>query len=156
MKPSHTVILGVAASDAHIVANKLIAMALTDRGFNVVNLGACTTIDEFCQAYVQNKPVLAMVIGSLNGHAVNDITGLKLAKRHYKVTCPVIVGGNLSVGSQKDAAVSQELHQLGVDMILQTPMELIEILENLAAQADQAARNALIAEGNQEVMYVRA
>jgi methylaspartate mutase sigma subunit len=156
MKPSHTVILGVAASDAHIVANKLIEMALTDHGFNVVNLGACTTIDEFCQAYVQNKPVLAIVIGSLNGHAVNDITGLALAKRQYKVTCPVIVGGNLSVGSQKDSSIHQELYGLGVDVILHSPLELIAVLEDLAAKADQVAQNNPVAESKHEVMYVIA
>lgn len=142
MNISKTVILGVAASDAHVVANKLIERLLSDRGFNVVNLGACTTIDEFCQAYAENRSALAIVIGSLNGHAVNDVTGLTLAKRQYKVDCPVIMGGNLSVGSQKDSSAIEALHQLGVDMILDEPLELVDALETLAANAAEAAEAA--------------
>lgn len=137
MNSSETVILGVAASDAHVVANKLIEKLLVSHGYHVVNLGACTTIDEFGEAYAHNKPVLAIVIGSLNGHAVSDMTGLELAKRQYKITCPVILGGNLSVGSQKNESVFTTLYQLGVDLILRDPRELLTTLASLSSQRTQ-------------------
>lgn len=44
------VILGVAASDSHAVANHLIAHALRGLGFEVENLGTCTPVEEFAEA----------------------------------------------------------------------------------------------------------
>jgi methylaspartate mutase sigma subunit len=156
MQNSKTIILGVTASDAHVVANKLIEKLLLDHGFDVVNLGACTTVGEFCEAYTNNKPALAIVIGSLNGHAVNDVTGLKLAKRYHNITCPVIMGGNLSVGSQKDGTTVNTLYQLGVDSILDSPQELLEFLQNLVEQNEQAMMLAGQNVRKQEVNYVVA
>ncbi len=137
MDTSKTIILGVAASDAHVVANKLIEKLLVDKGFNVINLGACTTIHEFCHTYAQSESVLAIIIGSLNGHAVNDVTGLDLAKRQYGVTCPVIMGGNLALGNQSNASVLPALTDLGVDIVLDEPHQLIDVLSNLSNLANQ-------------------
>lgn len=88
------VILGVAASDPHVVANHLIAMHLRENGFEVVNLGACTPALAFMEAWQRHPSALAILIGSLNGHAVEDLADLALLKRDFQVRCPIIVGGN--------------------------------------------------------------
>ncbi len=123
-----TVVLGVAASDAHAVANHLIAYSLRAAGYDVVNLGTCTPVSEFAEA--AGPDTLAVIIGSLNGHVHEDLHDL----REAEIPCPVIVGGNLSVGSQKDASSLDRLYALGVDHILSRPDQLPALLERIAAE----------------------
>lgn len=125
-----TVVLGVAASDAHAVANHLIAYSLRAAGYDVVNLGTCTPVSEFAAAARQRPETLAVIIGSLNGHVHEDLRDL----REAEIECPVIVGGNLSVGSQKDSSALDRLYALGVDHILSQPDQLPPLLERIAAE----------------------
>jgi methylaspartate mutase sigma subunit len=136
-----TVILGVAASDSHAVANHLIAYALRAHGFQVVNLGTCTTVSEFAAAYREYPDAEAVLIGSLNGHAYEDLSDLPEARQLGLLNCPVIVGGNLSVGSHKNATDIDRLYTLGVDRVLTDPAELPRVLNELSdgrAAADAA------------------
>ncbi|MER5432064.1 cobalamin-dependent protein [Streptomyces sp. NPDC002588] len=128
-----TVILGVAASDSHAVANQLIAHFLRGLGFDVVNLGTCTPVEEFAQAYREHPEAEAVIIGSLNGHIHEDLRGLGQAKETGRIGCPVIVGGNLSVGSRKDPSAHERLYALGADRILARPDGLPALLDELRA-----------------------
>ncbi|QEU82676.1 methylaspartate mutase [Streptomyces subrutilus] len=134
-----TVILGVAASDSHAVANHLIAYSLRGLGYDVVNLGTCTSVDEFAEACAQHPDAEAVVIGSLNGHVHEDLRGLDRAKQAGRITCPVVVGGNLSVGSHKDDSSLDRLYAAGVDHILSDPAELPLLLDALRAARDRSA-----------------
>jgi methylaspartate mutase sigma subunit len=135
-----SVILGVAASDAHAVANHLIAHALRSLGFEIVNLGTCTPVSEFAAACAEHPEAEAVVIGSLNGHAQEDLRDLPAAKASGAIACPVILGGNLSVGSHKEANVAERLHALGVDHILEDPAELPALLDRLRDERQAVAR----------------
>ncbi|WP_250465954.1 MULTISPECIES: cobalamin-dependent protein [unclassified Caballeronia] len=127
-----TIVLGVAVSDPHVVANHLIAMYLRRQNFKVINLGACTSSEEFMQAASQADDLVAILIGSLNGHARADLADLPELRARYDVTAPIIVGGNLSVGAVKSDQVVQDLHALGVDMVLRHPREVMHVLSNMA------------------------
>ncbi len=129
-----TVILGVAASDAHAVANHLIAHSLRECGYEVVNLGTCTPVEEFAVAAEQRPHALALIIGSLNGHIHEDLHDLRAAQKAGRITCPVIVGGNLSVGSHKDDADIKRLYALGVDHLLADSADLPTLLESLESE----------------------
>lgn len=133
-----TVILGVAGSDTHVVANHLIAHMLREKGYEVVNLGACTPLQEFMEAYERNPDAVAIVIGSLNGHAKDDLRGLAELKQQYGVRCPVILGGNLSVGSQKELGLEDYFKQLGVDVVLNRPELLAQQLLALGDASPEA------------------
>ncbi len=126
-------ILGVAASDAHAVANQLIAMMLRQKGFLVINLGVCTPLEEFAEAYRANPQAEAVLIGSLNGHAYEDLKALPELRSEGRLACPIILGGNLSVGSHKGPETVNRLRDLGVDHILHDPHELPALLDELAA-----------------------
>ncbi|MET9834568.1 cobalamin-dependent protein [Streptomyces sp. NPDC006385] len=136
---TRTVILGVAASDSHAVANHLIAYSLRGVGFDVVNLGTCTPVEEFATACGEHPDAEAVIIGSLNGHVHEDLRGLAEAKNSGRIACPVIVGGNLSVGSHKDASDHERLYALGVDHILADPAQLPALLDLLRATRKHAA-----------------
>lgn len=138
-----TIILGVAASDAHVVANHLIAMFLRRQDFSVINLGACTPTEEFMKAAVRSPNVVAILIGSLNGHAAEDLADLPMLRQQYQVRVPVLVGGNLSVGAIKSDAVIEKLLTLGVDAVLQHPDEIIGTLHNIKLKAEQASPAAI-------------
>jgi methylaspartate mutase sigma subunit len=137
------IILGVAASDSHVVANYLISFYLREHGFEVINLGVCTPLTDFMRAYDENRDALAIAIGSLNGHALEDLRELELLKQRHQVRCPIIVGGNLSVGSQKRDSLAAELEALGVSTILESPEQLLQALEELRAARSHATPRAL-------------
>ncbi|KAB1162350.1 cobalamin-dependent protein [Micromonospora sp. DT46] len=131
-----TVILCVAASDSHVVANHLIAYLLRSRGFNVVNLGACTTVSDMCDALLRWPEAEAVLVGSLNGHARQDLADLPAAKERGAITCPVIVGGNLSVAVTDDISQEAALYALGVDHILRDPSTIPTVLDQLRGRPD--------------------
>ncbi|MEU9980964.1 cobalamin-dependent protein [Streptomyces sp. NPDC050856] len=133
------VILGVAASDSHAVANHLIAHGLRELGFTVVNLGTCTPVAEFAAACREYPQAEAVLVGSLNGHVHEDLRDLPAARAAGAIRCPVVVGGNLSVGSHKDEAAHERLLALGVDRILTDPSELPAVLDELREAAGRAA-----------------
>jgi len=126
--PAAKVILGVAASDAHVVANHLIALQLRFLGYTVLNLGPCTPVSDFLDCAERNPDAIAIVIGSVNGHAVEDLRPLRAARDAGLVPWPVIVGGNLSVGSTKTGQEADHLYALGVDRVLTSIEELFEVL----------------------------
>jgi methylaspartate mutase sigma subunit len=126
-----TVILGVCASDAHAVANRLIEYSLTLHGFNVVNLGTCTPVSEFRAAVAERPDAEAVLIGSLNGHVLEDLADLPAAVADGSIPCPVIVGGNLSVGNRKTGDEVERLLAIGVDHVLEDMTQLPPLLDRL-------------------------
>jgi len=122
------VILGVAESDSHIVANHLIAFMLRAEGFEVLNLGACTSVEEFTEAYENNEDAEAILIGSLNGHACRDLAPMKKMKSEGRIKCPVILGGNLSVGYEKNLNDHRKFFDIGIDRIIETHLDIIPLL----------------------------
>ncbi|MEV7970160.1 cobalamin-dependent protein [Sphaerisporangium sp. NPDC088356] len=147
------VILGVTESDAHAVANRLIAMMLRRHGLEVVNLGVCTPLAEFADALDRHPGAEAVLIGSLNGHAHHDLRDLPALRAAGRLCRPVILGGNLSVGSHKRDADLGRLRDLGVDHLLDDAAGLILLLDLIHASrtpapvpAGGAARAELVAE----------
>jgi methylaspartate mutase sigma subunit len=135
MAEQRLVIIGVAASDAHAVANRLITMHLEQAGFLVVNLGTCTPLTEFAAALRRHPDALAILIGSLNGHAHADLSDLPRLRAEGELWCPVVVGGNLSVGSTKTGDAERRLARLGVDHVLHDVVGLIPLLDSLSLKA---------------------
>lgn len=129
-----TVILGVTASDAHAVANQLIAAYLRQHDFTVVNLGVCTPLAEFADALDIYPQAEAILIGSLNGHAHRDLSELPTFREAGRLLRPVILGGNLSVGSDKSPADLERITRLGVDHIVADINDLLGLLDSLYAR----------------------
>jgi len=128
------VILGVAASDCHAVANKVIAHTLRAEGFLVMNLGVCTPLEEFAETYGRHPNAVAVVIGSVNGHAYRDLSRLPAIRAHGGLSCPVVLGGNLKLGADPTEGDVARLRSLGVDHIVDIE-ELVPLLNRLAVVA---------------------
>ena len=87
----------------------------------------------FADAGRQHPDAVAVLIGSLNGHAFEDLKGLNVVKASGAVRCPVIVGGNLSVGSEKKESDKTRLYGIGVDYVLSSPEEILLLLNRIGA-----------------------
>ncbi len=125
----HKVILGVTQSDSHVVANRLLSMILTQHGYQVVNLGVCTPIEDFIDAYLENQDALCVAMGNLNGHAITDTRGLMALKKANAISCPFIIG--VSPNSRIMASQEAQKELLGVngfDHIMNSPDELLSFL----------------------------
>lgn len=125
------VLFGVAESGAHVGANRLIHYELRLVGCDVINLGACTSIADFVDAFRSNPETDAIVSGSLDGHACEDLRGLQDARRVLLITCPIIVGGNLDVTREQAALRRDQLLSLSVDHVLEGVSELLSTLGSL-------------------------
>jgi methylaspartate mutase sigma subunit len=95
------------------------------------------------RAYDEHRDALAIAIGSMNGHALEDLRELELLKQRHQIHCPVILGGNLSVGSKKRDTLEAEFKEIGVSMILESPEQLLHELETLRSQRESASTRAL-------------
>ncbi|SDD36613.1 cobalamin-dependent protein [Actinokineospora iranica] len=127
-------VLGVAASDAHAVANRLIHLMLVQQGFRPHNLGVCTPLAEFADA-AADLDAAAVIVGSVNGHAVEDLRGLPDLRRMGRLRCPVVFGGRPSIDAAGHPAARARLRDLGVDHVLDRPEELPAVLDSILSAA---------------------
>jgi len=108
-----TIVTGVIGADVHAVGNKILAFALDEAGFNVVNLGVMVSQEEFIAAAIETNAD-AIVISSLYGHGEIDCNGLreKCEEAGLK-NIPLLAGGNLVVGKQDFADVEKRFTAMG-------------------------------------------
>jgi len=108
-----TLVTGVIGADVHAVGNKILTYALTEAGFNVVNLGVMVSQEEFVQAAVETDAD-AIVVSSLYGHGEIDCQGLreKCDEAGLK-KIPLLAGGNLVVGKQVFSEVEKRFLAMG-------------------------------------------
>ena len=108
-----TIVTGVIGADVHAVGNKILAYALEDAGFNIVNLGVMVSQDEFIAAALETNAD-AIVVSSLYGHGEIDCNGLreKCDEAGLK-NIPLLAGGNLVVGKQDFTDVEKRFMAMG-------------------------------------------
>lgn len=128
------VVTGVVGNDIHVVANRLIELALHARGYEVFNLGVNTHLEEFFDAVVETGAEILM-ISSLNGEAEGWSREVKSLKAKYKNLDGLImlIGGNLVVGSGCAEDIVPRYKQYGFDLVfhqvdLNTGLDALEAL----------------------------
>ena len=108
-----TLVTGVIGADVHAVGNRILAMALTDAGFNVVNLGVMVSQDEYIAAAIETNAD-AIVVSSLYGHGEIDCDGLRAKCDEAGLKdIPLLAGGNLVVGKQDFTDVEKRFKAMG-------------------------------------------
>ena len=132
-----TIVTGVIGADVHAVGNKILAFALEQAGFNVINLGVMVSQEEFVAAAVETA-ANAIVVSSLYGHGEIDCQGLREKCEEAGLKdIPLLAGGNLVVGKQNFSEVELRFKAMGFTRVyppgttLETSVsELNEILGN--------------------------
>ena len=108
-----TLVTGVIGADVHAVGNRILAMAMEDAGYNVVNLGVMTSQEEFINAAVETNAD-AIVVSSLYGHGEIDCQGMREKCDEAGLKGIVLLaGGNLVVGKQDFAEVEKRYKAMG-------------------------------------------
>jgi len=112
-----TLILGVIGSDCHAVGNKILDYALTEAGFNVINIGVLSPQEDFINAAVETNAD-AMIVSSLYGHGEIDCRGMreKCDEAGLKDIL-LFVGGNIVVGKQNWEEVYNKFRAMGFDRV---------------------------------------
>ncbi|HPT83626.1 MAG TPA: methylaspartate mutase subunit S, partial [Limnochordia bacterium] len=107
----------VIGADVHAVGNKILEIALTEAGFNVVNLGVLVSQKEFVEAALETNAD-AILVSSLYGHAEIDARGLREALIEAGIgDILMYIGGYLVVGNQDWSEVEAKFKQLGFDRV---------------------------------------
>lgn len=139
------VVLGVLGVDAHVVGNKIMARALEDAGFRVVNIGIFSSQEDFIRAAIESAAE-ALMVGSLCGHG-------ELECRNFRDNCieagigniHLVVGGNLVVGKLKWEEVEKRFLEMGFNRVYPpgvSPKRVIEDLQkDLKFHEEQGARS---------------
>jgi methylaspartate mutase sigma subunit len=112
-----TLILGVIGSDCHAVGNKILDYALTEAGFNVINIGVLSPQEDFINAAVETNAD-AIIVSSLYGHGEIDCRGMrdKCDEAGLKGIL-LLVGGNIVVGKQNWEEVYNKFTAMGFDRV---------------------------------------
>lgn len=110
-----TIVTGVLGADVHVVGNQILSYALTEAGFQVVNLGVLVGIDEFIQAAIETDAA-AILVSSLYGHGELDCRGFRDRCREAGIGDILLyVGGNLVVGKHDWPSVERLFREMGFD-----------------------------------------
>ncbi|MBX4261250.1 methylaspartate mutase subunit S [Clostridium estertheticum] len=112
-----TLVLGVIGSDCHAVGNKILDYALTEAGFNVINIGVLSPQEDFINAAVETNAD-AIIVSSLYGQGEIDCRGIreKCDEAGLKGIL-LLVGGNIVVGKQNWQQVTKRFRAMGFDRI---------------------------------------
>jgi methylaspartate mutase sigma subunit len=112
-----TIVLGVIGSDCHAVGNKILDHALTEAGYNVINIGVLSPQEDFINAAVETNADLILV-SSLYGHGEIDCRGLREKCDEAGLQgIKLYVGGNIVVGKQDWEDVYNRFISMGFDRV---------------------------------------
>lgn len=112
-----TLVLGVIGSDCHAVGNKILDYALTEAGFNVVNIGVLSPQEDFINAAVETNADV-IVVSSLYGHGEIDCRGMREKCDEAGLKDIILyVGGNIVVGKQNWEDVEQRFKAMGFNRV---------------------------------------
>ena len=120
-----TVITGVIGADAHAVGNKILAFALEQAGYNVVNLGVMVAQEEYIAAAIETNAD-AILVSSMDGHGEIDCNGFRQKCDEAGLKdIPILAGGNLVVGKQNFEDVEKRFKAMGFNKVYPpgTPVE---------------------------------
>jgi len=127
-----TLVMGVIGSDSHAIGNRILAYALKENGYNVVNLGSFVPQEDFINAAIESAAKVILV-SSLYGHAELDCQGFKNKLIESGLDNVLLyIGGMLTVGKDNWDDVEQRFKRLGFNRVAPpqtTPSQVIQWLE---------------------------
>src|SRR5574344_486489 len=126
-----TIVTGGIGADVHAVGNKILAFALEQAGYNVVNLGVMVSQEEYIEAALETNAD-AILVSSLYGHGEIDCNGLREKCNEAGLkNIPLLAGGNLVVGKQDFAEVEKRFMEMGFTKVYPPGTQPETTLEDL-------------------------
>lgn len=125
------IVTGVIGADVHAVGNKILAYALEEAGFHVVNLGVMVSQEEYIEAALETNAD-AILVSSLYGHGEIDCNGLrdKCDEAGLKDII-LLAGGNIVVGKQDFKEVEKRFMDMGFTKVYPPGTQLETTIEDL-------------------------
>ena len=112
-----TIVLGVIGSDCHAVGNKILNHALTEAGYNVINIGVLSPQEDFINAAIETNAD-GILVSSLYGHGEIDCRGMREKCDESGLHgIKLYVGGNIVVGKQNWEDVHGRFIAMGFDRV---------------------------------------
>ena len=125
------VVIGVIGADVHAVGNKIIDRALSDAGFDVINLGVTVSQEEFINAAIESNAD-AILVSSLYGQGELDCRGFgDKCKEAGLKDILLYVGGNICIGKQNFIDVEERFHDMGFDRAYPPGTSIESTIEDL-------------------------
>lgn len=110
-------VLGVIGSDCHAVGNKILDYALSEAGFDVINIGVLSPQEDFINAAKETSADV-IIVSSLYGHGELDCQGMREKCDEAGLEGILLyVGGNIVVGKQNWENVHARFTSMGFDRI---------------------------------------
>jgi methylaspartate mutase sigma subunit len=119
-----SLVLAVPGDDVHVVANALAERVLTAAGYAVTNLGVLVPEAELLATAHAMRPT-AIVLSSLNGHALVNCGALPRRLAAAGLATPVYLGGNLTVGGVDPAQLQRTFAPLGFARVFPPEVDLL-------------------------------
>lgn len=130
-KLNKTVVIGVIGADVHAVGNKIIDYALTNEGFNVVNIGVLSTQEDFINAAIETNAD-AILVSSLYGQGELDARGLREKCVEAGIGDILLyIGGNIVVGKQDWNIVEPKFIEMGYNRAFPPGTRIEDAVESL-------------------------
>ncbi len=117
MEKKKNIILGLIGADAHIVGNRILDYALSNAGFQVINLGIFNSQEDFIKAAIETNAV-AILVGSLYGQGELDCRGFRTKCEEVGLKSIILyAGGNLVIGKQNWEEVDSRFKEMGFSRV---------------------------------------
>ena len=114
---SKKIVIGVIGADVHAVGNKIMDRALSDAGYEVINLGVTVSQEEFINAAIESNAD-AILVSSLYGQGELDCRGMREKCKEAGIPDILLyVGGNVVIGKQEFDYVTDRFKEMGFDRI---------------------------------------
>lgn len=140
--PKIRIVLGVIGADCHAVGNKILKSVLSDKGFEVINLGVMVSQDEFIDSAIQENAD-AILVSSIYGHGEIDCQGFRERCIDRGVANIILyVGGNLVIGKTPYKVVEARFMKMGFDRVFAASCNLDEVAKLLNMDVGERRRKS--------------
>ena len=142
MNKKWKVITGTVGMDAHVIGTKILSRVLKENGFQVIELGCLTPVDDFIKV-AQETAADAILTSSLYGMAEFDLEDFKKKLMEAGLRNVILyIGGNLASSREEFDNFEQlkkKFELLGFDRVYPPSVDLAQVIGEL--EGDLATRN---------------
>ena len=134
MEQQTTLVIG-SLMDMHNLGARVIRYALTEAGFNVINIGGRLTQEEFVQAAIETD-ANAILVSSSYGHAEFDAAGMREKCIEAGLgNILMYIGGNLTVAGQVQSLpeIEGRFKEMGFDRVYHGLVMPEQVISDLKA-----------------------